>query len=247
MSAFPRLAQVGLAARGLVYVVLGALVLQVAGGDRSGDASATGAIRAVGRTGAGTALLVLRTAGFLAYSAWRLALAATGDDLSERARDGASGLVYIGFSWLAISLVLGRNGGDGNAEEGWTARVLAVSGGRWLVAGAGLALAGLGVYWVRKAFRRDYRPPLHADTPQVVVALGSAGYGARAAAAAAVAWFLVQAAVQFDPTEAEGLDGALSRVAASSWGPAALVVVAACFVAFGVFSWCQARWADLDV
>ena len=247
VSALGRLAQVGLVARGVVYATIGLLALQVAGGDRSEDASAQGAIRTIGETGPGGVLLGVLAVGLAGYGVWRAVRAATGDDLRVRAGDGASAAVYGALCWLTVRMLTTGTGPDGSQEEAWTARVLAATAGRWMVATAGIAAAGVGLLWLRTAVRRDYEPPLGPAAPAVATALGAAGYAARSLAALVVAWFLVRAAVQFDPREAVGLDGALAVLASSSWGPLLLGAVALCFLAFGVFSWCQARWADLDV
>ena len=50
-----------------------------------------------------------------------------------------------------------------------------------------------------------------------------------------IGFFLVRAAVQFDPKEATGLDGALRRLAEQTWGVLVVAVIALGFVAYGVF------------
>jgi len=57
--------------------------------------------------------------------------------------------------------------------------------------------------------------------------------------------FLVVAAVTFDPAKAQGLDGALRKLATTPLGPWLLVAVALGLVTFGVYSWCEARWRKL--
>jgi len=54
--------------------------------------------------------------------------------------------------------------------------------------------------------------------------------------------FLTSAAVQFSPDKAEGIDGTLRTLAHTPLGPWLLVLVAAGLVAFGLFSWTEARW-----
>lgn len=54
--------------------------------------------------------------------------------------------------------------------------------------------------------------------------------------------FLIVAAVRFSPSKAEGIDGALRAFAHTTLGPFLLILVALGLVAFGLFSWCEARW-----
>jgi YebC/PmpR family DNA-binding regulatory protein len=49
-------------------------------------------------------------------------------------------------------------------------------------------------------------------------------------------------AIEYDPSKAVGLDGALARVARHSYGPYLLVLVAAGLIAFGLYSIADARY-----
>jgi hypothetical protein len=57
--------------------------------------------------------------------------------------------------------------------------------------------------------------------------------------------FLIKAAVDFNPTNAVGLDGALAKLAQASYGPYLLAVVATGLVAFGLYSISDARYHRL--
>ena len=72
--------------------------------------------------------------------------------------------------------------------------------------------------------------------------LGVVGGVARGVVVALAGVFLTSAAVQFSPDKAEGIDGTLRTLAHTPLGPWLLVLVAAGLVAFGLFSWTEARW-----
>jgi hypothetical protein len=57
--------------------------------------------------------------------------------------------------------------------------------------------------------------------------------------------FLIDAAVTFDPGQARGVDGTLRAFAAVPLGSVVLVLMALGLAAFGVFSFCEARWNKL--
>ncbi|HVF13904.1 MAG TPA: DUF1206 domain-containing protein, partial [Acidimicrobiales bacterium] len=56
---------------------------------------------------------------------------------------------------------------------------------------------------------------------------------------------LVVAAAQANPNEAQGLDGALRRLAAGQYGPALLTGLALGLAAFGLYSVAEARYRRL--
>ena len=57
-----------------------------------------------------------------------------------------------------------------------------------------------------------------------------------------VGWFLIKAALDFDPNAAVGIDGALAKLSHQSYGHFLLGVVAAGLIAFGVYSILDARY-----
>ena len=81
-----------------------------------------------------------------------------------------------------------------------------------------------------------------AGTRSAVVNLGMVGGVARGVVFALAGVFLITAAVRFAPAKAEGIDGTLRAFAHTPLGPVLLILVALGLVAFGLFSWCEARW-----
>jgi hypothetical protein len=73
-------------------------------------------------------------------------------------------------------------------------------------------------------------------TRKVVEALGAAGTTTRGIVFGVIGVFLVVAAVTYDPARAQGLDGALRKLATTPLGPWLLIAVALGLVIFGVYS-----------
>jgi hypothetical protein len=73
-------------------------------------------------------------------------------------------------------------------------------------------------------------------------ALGVFGHVARAVVFALVGYGLIKAAIDYNPQEAIGLDGALRKLAHASYGPALLAVVAAGLAGFALYSMADARY-----
>jgi hypothetical protein len=57
-----------------------------------------------------------------------------------------------------------------------------------------------------------------------------------------VGGLVIEAAVDYNPNDALGLDGALARLARHSYGPYLLCAVAAGFFSFAIFSLSEARY-----
>ena len=173
--------------------------------------------------------------GFAGYAAWRLLAAVrgpTGEDGTKatfkRIGYAARGLFYLFLFGTAVRLIV-ANTGDSATEQApdWTARVFGWPGGRLLVAATGIAILAGGLYvgWrgVSKKFRKHLKG--YEMTPRqqrVILWLGTVGNMARSLVFMLIGVLLIVAALQHDPTEAVGIDGALRRMAARSFGPALL-------------------------
>jgi hypothetical protein len=72
------LARAGLAARGVMYVIIGWIAVQVAFDHSGQQADRTGALHAIGATPVGGVLLWLLVIGFIGMALWRLSEAAYG-------------------------------------------------------------------------------------------------------------------------------------------------------------------------
>ena len=94
--------------------------------------------------------------GLLAYALWRFVQAAVdpehkGKDAKGLAQPRATSLAvltYGALGLLAARMALGQASGSsgGQAQEDWTARLLAQPFGVWLVALLGLLIIGIGIY-----------------------------------------------------------------------------------------------------
>ena len=72
--------------------------------------------------------------------------------------------------------------------------------------------------------------------------IGTFGHLARTVVFGLVGVFLIKAAVDYQPSKAVGIDGALAKLRDSSHGPILLGIVAAGLIAFAVYSFSDARY-----
>jgi hypothetical protein len=74
---------------------------------------------------------------------------------------------------------------------------------------------------------------------------GRVGYAARGVVFCILGVFLIQAARHYNPSEVQGLDGALQSLARQSFGPYILGLVALGLVAYGLYMLVEARYRNI--
>jgi hypothetical protein len=248
------LARLGLASRGLVWLVLAFLGLSLVRGVDA-QADQTGAFKALVDTPFGKPLLVVLAVGFAGYAAWLLLEAAVGrtsgdakDKWLHRGKALLKGLVYAALCISTLQF-LARGAGSSTASSR-TADLMSRPGGRTAVGLIGLVLLGVGLYLVVKGVRRKhadclehYRVPSALRRPAVLV--GAVGYVGRGVTVGLVGVFLGKAAVQFDPQQAKGLDAALQTVAEQPYGRVLLGLTVIGVLAYALWSFFEAAFRDI--
>jgi hypothetical protein len=238
-SRFQSLTRVGFVARGLLYVVIGALVI---GTGRTEDLG--GALEYFGR-GIGRLLLIAMALGMATYGLWRLADAAFGienvgqDGKAIRKRTVAAGIgaIYLYLAYKAVRVVLAGNS-QGSSPQQHADTVLDLPGGAAVLALAALLLAVAGGYQLIKARKCSFMKRLDPDAHTPLVQwLGRIGYAARGVIFLAVAFMIGRAAMDERSTEAGGMEQALDLLS----GPL-LYAVASGLILFGLFSMVEARY-----
>ena len=155
--------------------------------------------------------------------------------------------------FTALQLIMGHAHSDGNkGTQDWTARLLAMPLGQWLVGIVGLVVIGVGLAQIVKGYKADFNRELELDDiPSAhrnwVVISGRWGYIACGIVYAIVGGFLVNAALHSDPKQAKGVGSALDLLAHQPYGPWLLGIVAAGLVSYGVFMLVEARYKRIAV
>lgn len=250
-----RLARVGIVARGLVYLVIGALAVQAAVGAGGTTTDTKGAMGAIHETAFGDVLLGIMAAGLFGFALWRFVQVVMNPEhergakgIMRRVGFAVSGLIHVGLGVTAIQLIEGTTGsGASGAPQHWTARALATPLGVWLVGLAGAIVIGFGVHQIYTAYKADFRKELElremdARKRAWATRSGRVGLAARGVVFDIVGIFLVQAALRADPGQARGLDGALAALAARPFGSFLLGAVALGLVIFGLYCFVDARY-----
>lgn len=249
------LGRAGFLARGIMYIVIGWIALQVAFRKTGQQADKTGALHELSSTPFGEAALWVLVVGFFGMAVWRLSEAAFGTSgagrpkTSTRLASLAKAVIYAVVAWGVLEYALGVGGPPSSDQQSvdLTATVMRHPGGRIAVIVIGLAFIGGGLYlgyqsW-RKRFLDDLRlGEMGVRTRRIVEWLGRAGGIARGIVFVTAGVFLVAAAAKAQPGQAKGVDSALRALAQTPLGPWLLILVAIGLVMFGLFSCCEARW-----
>jgi hypothetical protein len=255
-TAFEALARAGFVARGVVYAVIGVLALQLALGYGGKITNQQGALHTVANQSFGKFLLTLVAIGLGGYSFWRLLRAALGhgpegaDSGFDRVAAAASGVAYGLMCFLAVEILMGSGGGSGASPKHATAGVLGWPGGTVIVGIAGAVMIGVALYQgyrgITKKFLEDSKTAeMGPRMKEWIGRVGTVGHLARMVVFGLVGIFLIKAAVDFRPSAAVGLDGALAKLLQQSYGSVLLGIVAAGLIAFALYSLSDARYRKI--
>jgi type IV secretory pathway VirB2 component (pilin) len=246
------LARAGLAARGVIYVLIGWVAILVAIGKTTQQADQRGALQLLSGKPYGLVSLWLLCIGFAAYALWRLSEAAfgvtvDGTGAGPRLKSLARAAVYASLAVTTFSVINGAKASQSGQEQDWTAKVMSHPGGRWAVGLAGVIVVVIGVALVLEGVQRKFVKYLRTRemsplARRVVVRLGMIGTIARGLVFALAGALVIEAAVKYQPSKAGGLDTALNTLRHQSFGEVALIAAALGLIIFGVYGLCEAKW-----
>ncbi|MEU0075009.1 DUF1206 domain-containing protein [Streptomyces sp. NPDC006332] len=254
-SAAESAARAGLTARGVIYLLVGVLALQIAFGDSEHQADRGGALAEIAEKPLGAVLLWALGIGLVGMALWRLSevvFGSVGPDGRKARKRLMAAVRCVFYSFVAYSVLSFAAGSGGSSSsdkqsKDVTARVLEAPAGQWLVGAAGVGIVVAGVWIAGRAVLRKYHDKLKLGemsprTRRLVDVTGVGGGAARGVVFAAAGGFAVRAAIEYEPDKAKGLDDTLRSFAETPLGPWLLVCVAAGLVLFGLFSFAMARW-----
>jgi hypothetical protein len=160
----------------------------------------------------------------------------------------ARGAFYAFLCYTTVAILLGSH--SDSSEKQHTEAVLDWTGGRWVVGAIGLGVLGWGLGSAYRGITQSFKDDLHTERMSETgrrwtIRAGVVGYLARAVVFVLIGVFLIRAALEYDPDEAVGLDGALQKLAQQTFGPLLLGIVAAGLVAYGLFYLVRAVYREV--
>lgn len=253
------LARLGYAIKGVVYIIIGFLAVQLAAGVGGKTTDQKGALLAVSALPFGKFLLVVMVIGLFAFATWCFIQAIFDTEAKGKkakgiiARIGYAfvGIGYAALGFGALQLLMGSGSAGKNSTtntQDWTATLLKQPPGVALVVILGLVILGVAVYLYAKAYTGKFQnrlslTGLRAQVRRFVVGLGRFGYAALGVVFTIIGIFMIVAAVQHNPNDAKGLDSALQELTRQQpFGQLLLGIVALGLIAYGIYSFAEARY-----
>jgi hypothetical protein len=248
------LARLGYACKAVIYAIVGALAAAAAlnRGGRITDSS--GALRVVLAQPFGNAILGILAIGLCGYALWR-ALDAWFDPDRHGTRLGGMvtrignlvrGAIYGLLGFEAFRLARGLRGSDGREAEMWTARIMDLPFGDWLIGTSGAIVAVYGVSEIVTAMRERVGKLIDVSSlpPSIrttLLNIGRFGVAARAVIIVVLGIFLVRAAMHHDATKAAGTRESILELAGTFRSRWVLAAIAVGLIAYGVDQALHAR------
>ncbi len=244
--------RLGWLAKGLLFVVVGVLAVELARrgrGATSEQADQKGALATLADQPAGRVVVLVVSVGLLLFAAWKLWSAAVDDSddaIGVASRLGSAGLALVYGLLAATGMQIAFGGGSGadtgssggapTSSSELTAALLGVPGGWIFVVAIGIGVAIVGAYQLQRAVRGRFLDEVDTvDLPEwrriLLRVLGTVGTAARTLVLGITGWLFVEAARQHEPDKAAGLDQALRTLASAPFGR---IVLVACGVGLGV-------------
>src|SRR5947209_16699348 len=206
------LARLGYAIKGVVYVVIGFLAVQLAFGNGGKATDQKGAIQAISRLPLGNFLLIVMTIGLVGFALWCFIQAlfdTEGKGRKAKGIIGRIGYAFVGGAYLILAygtlrVVMGAGSAGKSSTtstQDFTAILLKEPLGVALVVLVGLVVLAVACYLYYKAYSANFRSKLNlgqlsAQAKKGMIFLGRLGYAALGVVFTIIAIFLVVAAFQ---------------------------------------------------
>ena len=243
------IARVGMAAKGVVYVLMGTLTAIAALGSSQEKSGSKGALDFLASQSYGQVLLAIIGLGLICYLLYRLYMAFANvknhdDDFKGaimRASYVISGLIYGFLGYTALKMAFGSSGNSNNTVS----KILNSDYGEIIAFGIAIALAGKAIYEFYMAYSDKYKSEvehahLDSNVKSLLLKAGKIGFTARGIVAGILAYLFFKAG-------SGGSNENLDRTDAfnflqQEFGTIVLALVAIGIASYGVFMLIKSKY-----
>lgn len=254
-----RFSRFGIAMKGVVYCILGLLTILVVLHQRQKQASKEDVFKTILEQPLGEILLMIVAAGLLCFAIWRIVQ--TVKDPYRKGKDWKGILIRAGYLWsamiyLSITVYAGTmalhgegSGKSGDSKKMMVNEIMQQPHGRILVGLIAGEIILFGLYQIYKGLTGKFMKHIRKAEVQIrkqklYQKVGSLGYSSRGIVFSIIGFLFIQAALQANPSKAQGEEGAFNLLS-SSFGPWILGLVAAGLIAYGMFMFVKVKYADV--
>lgn len=253
-----KLARFGFYTKGFLFTVIGILALMVATGQKGGELTdPTGALTTVAQFRYGKILLLIFIVGAICHGGWNILRGAADVDnagknwqgIIKRIIAASTGVFYVFLAWTAWTIVATEEVSvqNGKLQKTITGLILALPLGAIIVLIIGLSMVGAGFNecyrGVTGKFQEDFKlRQIQGGRQKIITVLGALSFTARAVIFGLIGYFFIVAALNSNPNEAMGVDGALLTLAQTYYGKMLLFIAATGLICHGILSLYEARY-----
>jgi hypothetical protein len=244
-----KLARFGCFSIALVYMMVGLMAILSFAGESEAMADEERIVDVLLDIPAGEAIVFVMIAGMLGYIIWRVFEAFTDPykfgnsfkGIATRAGIGLSAVGYAIIGFSALQVVLDGCSEGEEDQQMIVSQVLQVTGGMWIVGIAGAITALAGIVQFKYVGSGDYKQRIKLDKLKnwfrtVTHILAWAGYLARGIILGVIGYFIIRAAVEFDPESVGNTDSAFDFLGDFGLpGKIFFLIVAAGTICYGLF------------
>lgn len=238
----------GHAAKGLLYGLIGLIVLESLAHHESDVEGSQGVLMALGRSPLGSGILAFLSVGLLGYALWRF-LQATLDPgpadglslprLVRRCGYGVSCLTYCGVAYTSGQLAIGLAVDMDDTIEDAASILFERAIGPWIMLGVGVGTVALGLTYVYGAYSgsyiTDFLGNLYPRVRRWSKRIGQVGIATRGLGFILIGLYLIKSAYLVTDDPAGGLGKVFSQLHEEPWGDVGLVAIAIGFIAYAVY------------
>lgn len=250
----------GHVAKGSVYLMTGGLAVATVIGSAGGPAGPQGILGFVREQPFGKILLGLLALGLASYCLWRLYMALSDPDekgtdtsgLVKRIGWACSGVFYGLLSAQSFGVVFGSSGGGGSGgKESAAAMLMSQPFGKVLMFVLAAIFLGTAIYQLHRGLSEKFLDKINDsqighDKYAWYTKFGKAGHVARAIIFAIIAYFVLLAGLNADPTKVRGMEGALSYLENNPYGFWLLGITGLGMMLYGAFMFVKAHYHQMS-
>lgn len=258
-NAKKKFARMGIATKGVVYLLAGILTTMAALGQGGQKTGSKGVFSFIQGQAFGQVLLAIIALGLAGYVFWRLYQAIAdpenhGEDpkgTALRISYAISAVIYGTLTFTAIKMLTGSGSSGGSSKQSLIASILEKSYGPIVVGIIAACLFGKAIYQFYRAYTGKYKNKIKIHqldhrARNLVLKAGKFGYAARGVVITIVSYFFLRAAIESNASQVKGKEGAFDFIQQSDWGSILLALVAIGLAGYGFFMIVKARYRDMS-
>jgi len=252
------LARAGFVAKAILYFTVGVLASALALGKGGKTTDSHGALATLLHAPFGRVLLGLIALGLVGYALWRII-----DGIADPERRGTNakgialrigavgrGLLHLLLAGTAAKLALWQSSEPHDHHVEWTAKLMRLPAGRWIVWAIALGLFAYAAWQLYCAARSKLAKQLELGrcsptTRRLLVGISRFGLAARGLVFGSAGLLLARAAHHYNPREAGGSSKALRELFELGRWP--FLAIALGLAAYGVYQLVEARYRRIRV